>query len=390
MPINSNPAGTLIRGETVIQNVTLAEGELLGYVWDTAGGTGWAVIAPHTGTFTMATNAVIGQASGAFFNPLVGGTLITYVREVVLARDSSNATNGKINGQIGYICVDNVAENAQLFSVLATQTGCTATIPPGGGGTNNAWPTRGIICRGTTSNGYTGWVTSSTTTFVATNNGQTACLNATPATGITADGSFYVVCSNTSSANVVTGFIFTHLDDCEPGDVDPYVFFNGTGMTQTLGNWANTSSTATTGSSFVTSSFSNTNFIIAIGYAARGCPVTARDVPAAWVGSGLYGSAGSNLPFVSAGYSAATTLLNHPATSPPALREPVALVNAANAAISGSSRQFKGRCRWIQMATVGTSYDTYDTKAWLVVNVASSSTVFAVLLPYDSTTVPTQ
>src|SRR5665811_650890 len=87
MPLNANPTGTLIRGEAISQASSGATGELMGYVWDTGTVTGWAVIAPRTGTFDMV-NTVTGGTSSATFVPLSAGTLVTYVREVMFARNT--------------------------------------------------------------------------------------------------------------------------------------------------------------------------------------------------------------------------------------------------------------------------------------------------------------
>ncbi len=385
VPLSANPTGTFIRGETVTQATSAAEGELIGYVWDSVGLSGWAVILPHTGTFDNS-HVVTGSTSTATFTPT--GTVVEYVREFVFGRDTSSTANAKINGWIWYICADVVGENALLPSTLATAAGCTAVVPPGGGGTSNAFPSKGILIRGTsTALGYSGWITSSTNTFSATNNGQIFAKNATPATGVSADGSWGASCTNTTTANAVDHFGYQRLDDTEPGDVDPFVVvcrnnsslsaWNGTSTA------ASTISTTTWGSTVVGSPDFQ-------GYQARGCPITTRDVVAAFGATFLYygNMGGTASSFIGAVWSAARFLQNHPAASTPVLREPLTIGNAANGAITNSSPTYKGRCRWAQIAALGTTYDTYDAKTWLVVGVASAS-VPVLLVPYDGVTVPT-
>ena len=143
IPLSAAPTGTPLRGETITQATSGAEGELLGYVWDPTGLSGWMAVLPRTGTFDN-THTVTGSTSSATFVPT--GTIITYNREVMFYKDLSGGT---VNGTIYYICADQSAENAQLFSVLATQAGCTATVGPAMGGTSNAFPAQGIVIRGT-------------------------------------------------------------------------------------------------------------------------------------------------------------------------------------------------------------------------------------------------
>lgn len=387
VPLSANPTGTFRSGETVTQATSGAEGELRGYVWDPVGLSGWAVIMPHTGTFDNL-HVVTGSSSGATFTPT--GTVVEYVREVVFSRDTSSVANAKINGWIWYICADVSGESAQLPSMLAASAGCTATVPPGAGGTSNTFPAKGLLLRGaSTSGGVTGWLSSSNTTYVATSNGQIFAKNATPATGVSADGSFGCVCSNTGTTNAVAFFAFTICDDGEAGDVDPYVWWNPVSASLTTYN-NSTSQSAVAAMNSPTSSamFGTAGFQ---GYQARGNPNTARDTVAAWFGTDMYNSSGGvgNYFIGSAGTAISRVIANHPNASPPAVRAVPFVMNNGNSGITGSVSSMKGRTRWLAWANTGNCYDTYDNKQWLLLGAASSSNP-SVLWPYDGTTTPIQ
>lgn len=387
VPLSANPTGTFVRGETVTQATSAAEGELLGYVWDPVGLSGWAVIMPHTGTFD-ATHVVTGSTSGATFTPT--GTVVTYVREIVIGRDTSSVANAKINGWIWYICADVSGESAQLPTTLAAAAGCTATVPPGGGGTGNAFPAKGLIIKGTASAiAYTGWMSTSTATFVATSNGQIFAKNATPATGLSADGSFGAVCSNTSVANAVAWFAFTRCDDGEAGDVDPYVWWLGPNSSSLSvynnASISGASAVATPAASYVLGSPAF------VGYQARGNPNTARDTWAMWFGTDFYNASGgaSNYFIDSVATATSRMVVNHPAASPPAIRVPIFVMNNQNTAVTGTTYSFKGRTRWLMMINTGNCYDTYDSKNWLLLGAAASVNP-CIMWPYDGTTTPIQ
>ena len=538
IPLSANPTGTFIRGESVTQATSAATGELLGYVWDAVGLSGYAVIMPRTGTFDNS-NIVTGALSAATFVPT--GTVVVYGREVMFSKSPAASITG---GQIFYICADVVSEASQFFSAIAAATtlpstqitsgsngiivtngtinvtstagfpsaggllvtttnggqsvkytgtgltqftGCTGgtgnmatnnavvalpTMPPGAlnsgitnrmngirlpapniavddtrgfptsgtininiygspqtitytgisvnntsGGANGSFtgcsggsgilitgqsigtfPKKGICIRGDLTTPLTGhsWFSAITTTFVATGNGQAACVNATPSAGVSADGSFYAVLSSSTPATTVAGFMYTRLDDTEPGDVDPYAFLiNGSLLSSAFTN----QSVTTSGNSSVIALnniiYATSERIQFLGYAARGCPVTSRDVPSMWFGS-LYSTLISGThTIISGGTAAPTLLVNHPAATPPAIRDQFILFNNGLAAASVNTgiilleRQIKGKTRWIN-AVGGTVVpsDTFDSKTWLVVTTSATSTPGILFGPYDGTTTP--
>ena len=379
--LSTAPSGTPIRGETITQSGGV-EGEYMGHVWDSVGGTGWMAILPHTvpngatptaPTFSN-TSTITGSTSGATFSPT--GTIITYNREVMIYKDTSN-----ISGTIYYGCFDASGESAQLFSALATQTGCNPTVGPGQGGTNNAFPSRGIVCRGTANSTSTATMVGAGNSF--TNNSQMAAVNCVPGTGQSADGTFWLIMPNTNPVNTTYGFAFFRLDDTEPGDCDPYVFL----ATQTTSYTTLTQTTtqSTNGQTYYTGAIrsSDPSFF---GYQSRGNGTL--DVFNAYTGmpqSDIYGNT----------YAINTTLnqmriVNSPATARPLVMEPLAIYSGGLPLVPNSKPQYKGRCRWLFLSSVGAVYDTFASKTLLNAVAWVSSSPSVVLGPYDGVTTPTQ
>ena len=231
--LSGAPSGDLLRGEQVTQPATGATGEILGTVWDASTASGWAVVQPRTGTFN-GTGGVVGQLSGQSFTP---SSIKTFVREMVFFKNSANTTAGTCY----YICADQSAENAQLFSVLAASAGATAVIAPGAGGTGNGFPSLGIAERGTGGSvAHATWFANVTSVWQT--HAMVGAVNAIPSAGTSADGSFYLYVAYTNIAGTYTGFMFTRCDDTEPGDVDPYIFFWNNG--NAVASWVRTTATS--------------------------------------------------------------------------------------------------------------------------------------------------
>jgi hypothetical protein len=283
------------------------------------------------------------------------------------------------------------------FTGCTIATGSTVLVS---GWSISTFPLKGVCVRGVTTSALTStpWFSTNTVAFTPSNNGQIACVNATPATGVTADGSFYAVASFNASGgtpNTVGGLMYTRLDDTEPGDIDPYAFFESIG--DAVATWTNQSSINQGTNTYI--SISNVLHATCpqfIGYAARGCSVTSRDLPTVWQGS-IYGTAlpGVANAFVTmVGYPNLPRNVNHPSTTPPLIREPILLYTAGPAA-QLSPPQIKGKTRWINIAGAGQCYDTFDNKTWLAVSftvspVATTTTPAILFGPYDGSTTPTQ
>jgi hypothetical protein len=225
IPITSASVGTFIRGENVTQASTGAQGEFTGYIF--SAGTGYLVISPRvrgtgTGVHGWQTGFTItGINSGA--TVAHNGTAIDYVYEMVFAKTAANTALQIFVGQF-----DTVADSAEMFSFCATQAGCTAAIHPGGGGTGNAFGTKAWVVWGTGTAPGSGVNIPGSTTF---QRGNTICVDALPEQGYSADGSWSLVYSNSTSSPVgFNVFGFHKLNDTEDGDLSPYATLNPGGV----------------------------------------------------------------------------------------------------------------------------------------------------------------
>lgn len=189
----------VVRGENVTQTTTGAQGEIVGVNFDFLTGNGYLIVFPRNngsggGPFGWdGTNIITGATSGAIWTPTAIPT--EFIREIVIWAGSANTQT--MTGYMQFI--NNSTENSSRFSVLAATAGATATIAPGGGGTNNAFPTPGsyvwVGTGGSKADARFGMVT----TVATMTNAQTMCADATFDIGRTADGSF------TSAIGVSTG-----------------------------------------------------------------------------------------------------------------------------------------------------------------------------------------
>jgi hypothetical protein len=369
--LSGAPSGDFLRGEQVTQPATGATGEILGTVWDAPTASGWAVVLPRTGTFN-GIGVVVGQISGYSFTP---SSVKTFVREMVFFKNSANTTTGTNY----YICADQTAESAQLFSVLATSAGATATIAPGAGGTGNGFPALGITNRGTGGAvTHTNWF--GTISSAWQSHAMVGAVNASPSAGVSADGSFYLYIAYTSPVGAYTGFMFTRCDDSEPGDVDPYIFWWNNG--NAVASWVRTS--ATSFSSSQNESWANVvsvSFASFKGYVARDCPVVSRDVATYYFG--VYrNTSGAFFPIFNVGQPFPHSVQNHPNAVPPQPRDSFLLVTS-------SVRNTKGTTRWMQYASSGNYRDTLDGKKWLCVFPYGNALNPAVYIgPLDGSTTP--
>ena len=378
IPLNAAPTGIFLRGETITQATTNAEGELLGFVWDSVGSAGWAAVLPRTGTFNMTTaNTITGSTSGATCAPLNAGTMITYGREVMFYKDT-----GLVNGAIFYGCFDIVGENSQLFSVLATQAGCTGAVGPGQGGTSNSFPAKGIVVRGTSGSTTVGSILGTTVNFQ--NCAQIAATNCVTSSGISADGTFYLAVP--TSGQLVFGFAFFRLDDTEPGDCDPFVFLTSGGtssgsMTNTSGGTANNISGTYAGSAL------RSTALVFLGNQARGNGVL--DVFNAYTTMPQLDAFGNT--FAITALNNPIRIVNSPATLRPLIFESLAIYSAGLGSVANSKPQFKGRCRWLFVAPCGGIFDLYSSKTLLAVSYFNGTAYPAILVgPYDGVTNPIQ
>lgn len=371
IPFTVASTGTFLRGEKITQATSLAEGELIGYEYD-GSSTGHLVVLPRTGTFNN-TNVITGAGSGATLTP--SGSIKTFVREVMFQK-SNDFVNGTIALQT--ICVED--EDGYRFSTLASSAaGCTELVAPGGGGTDNTFPTVGSYLIGGRylSGSYThgNW-------FGVTSNlgrAQIVATNATPGTNISADGTWWIGAGVTSSATKFNFFGFFRLDNTEDGDLDPFAAYKSSTLSY------NDSETRV--QSFDSDIDQSPNYFITTyqqhnswkALRRRGFP-TNDDFVICYCAvfsdissTKVMGMDNSNAETVACSYSSKR------------IREPITLVSTTL-----SKKIRKGTIRWAYQVQGGATFDTFDSKRFLVVLNPGSSTGAILLGPYDGSTTPLQ
>lgn len=403
---------TGIRGENVTQTTTGAQGAVVGINFDFLTGTGYLVIFPRNngsggGPFGWnGTSTITGATSGAVWTPTATPT--EFIREIVMwAPTTVGPTN--INTLTGYMqCINASTENSARFSVLATSAGATATIAPGGGGTNNGFPTPGSYVWIGTGGSQTPARFGMDSAHGTMTNAQIMCADATFDIGRSADGSFTCAIGVPTNAGAYLGFCFTRLDDQENGDVDPYVFYNpsnaalytptrtavtGTYTTETGQSFNAASTTGAAGSS------SRCNLATFRGWRGRD---TANDgfqnyqIGLLANGSGLYSaSSGTGASCALQNISVATdadvvataTVSTTVNTNSVYVGEPIWVVSAQS-----QFRSMKGTCRWLRCVQLGTGTDTLGGGAgvgfWF--QLCTGSTTFPPFVsgPWDGSTTP--
>lgn len=389
IPVTSALNSNFIRGEKVSQATSLAEGELLGHVFDSVGVTGYAVVLARD-SITWTTAVITGATSGQTFTP--SSTPKKFRRQVVFWKAASSSTDGYVY----YICSDE-SGGAQstdgLFSSDSTYgttlyTGATATVAPGGANAvNTRLPTKAIVVRGTLDSGA-GSPTPTATTWLHANASygtvaQIVATNNIPSSSVSPDGTFWISGNYTSPASSVTFFGFFRLDDQEPGDVDPFAW-NYQSSTA-IGSFARHIGTGSvSGLSIYNWAAHVSATVIWKGYCARGLGGTKDDATYFQSSHLLYISASSG--FLTGNFAAgALRVANHPATTPPFVREPVKLFSERT-----NMKIFKGSVRWMFHIPTGAAYDTADTKTFFVLVSNNGSTNPGIMVgPYDGSTTPT-
>lgn len=379
VPITVACTGTFLRGEKVTQATSGVEGECLGYVFDTVSSTGWLTILDRTGynttTYTNTwdgTHLITGASSGATLTP--SATTVAYVREVCFWKQS---TGSVITGTIYYTCADASGESAGLYSTLASATGCTAIIAPGGGGTSNSFPAQGLVINGTGGSAggnnlfYFGSAISVNCQIVAT--------NAAGSTGVSPDGTFWALLGQTSSSTLF-GWGYFRMDDSEPGDLDPFVWLAQDGTAPA--SFSRTATTAGTNSLNATAAYGSSGISSWRGYINRG---NDSGTPNA---SYFYGTCNnlwlSNVAVAVQNQSSTMQIQNYPGSTKPLTREPFRIFTDLT-----SHKMYKGTVRWMSLFPIGSVYDTFDNKLWICVLTQATTTNPAMGLgPWDGSTIP--
>lgn len=383
--IGAASSGTFIRGEFVSQAGSGATGEILGYVINGAGNSGWLVIMPHTGTFN-GTGVVTGADSGA---TVTATSYVAIRQQVVIAKNTTVTTGWIFYEALSQTEID-ASANTALFSDLAVNAAnCTATVAPGNSSSgSNRWPSYGIPGVGTPEGAGQPF-------FGITSGFGKAHLvstNVTPSAGITADGTWFAAIWDTANS-VYRCLSLLRLDKTEPGDVNPWILQSVT---------SESSTSATAGRAAATTSASATAMFLqylgtligtpAKGYCARttgtmGTPPDAYTPFVMGITGVIANSAGNQGIAQCVNATHPPKIRNHPdvATTGPYPIERCKIVGKVD-----SLTIRKGVCRWFGTHPAASINDTIDTKQWLVI-VANATTNNPALIigPLDGTTTPT-
>ncbi len=384
------PTGVFLRGENISQATTGAEGEVLGVTFEPTTGIGWMVVAPRvSGSGADArgwnhSNVVTGAKSSATFTPSAGP--IDYVREVMIMRGTT-----LFAGTIYYAALDVSGESASLYTTLAASAGCTATIPPGGGGTANAFPATGCYVvtgtGGSVSHTTSAWVGTNYATTNTIGNLQVFAANCLERSTISQDGSWCTALGQPVASTQSAGStpMFQRLDNGEEGDVEPYAWYAP----------------------------SDTNTVDARSRTAAATSGTGAE---AWIGASVFEQNTGNawVSIRRRGLSSEAFLSVHPGLF--TYRSIVALAVSTNSTdpekVSSSAQTTaplvlepmflgsygtgtkvrKGSPRYIFCINGNVGYDTFGAKQWLSPGPPAVGTLngLSFVMPYDGSTVPVQ
>lgn len=399
VPITAASTGTFTKGENITQTTTGAKGEVIGYVFDAVAVAGYLVVMPRvhgvgTGVLGWGTNLITGDTSGATVTP--SANPLEFTREMVFyCPATTNTTNAMTMWMQVVDGYTTGTENASRFSVLQSSIGCTAAVPPGGGGTSNTFPTPGTqILMGTNATGTNAWgAMSSINNFGYS---HFMCADTTYDAGRSADGSFCGavgifdgtgVSQNTNGSYI--GCLWTRCDAQEEGDVDPYIFYMPTnntlytgisriGTVQTITEYSgsehfNASSAPVQGSvtwgNHTVRSWRRRGFAAADGY--QNCSLFT--VAHANASGSFSGNATGSL-------NQYNDPVNITARNAAIVGEPIWVISAQNA---GKVR--KGIMRWARLVNTGTATDLYQ--GGLYIQLSNSLPAF-IVGPWDKRTIP--
>ncbi len=392
IPITSAPTlgptgATFFRGENLVQTTTGAEGELAGVVY--LDGVGYLVVIPRvrgtgTGVYGWDTSYVItGSVSGA--SVAQDGATVEYRYEMVVGKDGTAAA--------GYIWIgsfDPVADAADMFS--AKLAAASATVPPGG---SADFPAFAYVLHGGAAFASFHWSGHQSGYYPVWGNAQIMVADAIEAENYSVDGSWTLARANTQSpGGGHDGYGFYRMEDCEEGDLDPYVGFNGCIFNVTYPLYSASGRTAgcTNMQSYDWDQFcssSTTYFRLASasypswkGWRCRGLSsdgsANFQNFEDAILGV-MASFSGTCTPVISANYAYGDRVATAPA--PTKVREPLWLIS-----IQAGRKMRKGTPRWISLVSGGNGTDLYDNKTLLQL---SGSLRAWVVGPWDGVSIPT-
>jgi hypothetical protein len=408
IPFTAAPVGTFIRGENVVQTTTGAEGEIMGVTYEPSTGAGMLVIAPRVqGTGIHAegwqqngtnTYAITGAKSAATVNP--NGTILIFCREVVWQRGSN-----LFDGTIYYQCTESANEATSRFSYLTNNgSGCTNTIAPGEGGTNNGFPgatTGTYVVLGTAGSVGHCLRTWNRTAYANTNNlsnSQNFVANCIDKQNTSQDGSWFVAQGQPADTVISAGYqpFLMRLDNGEEGDLEPYAFFAAEGTAYggiRTYNAARTSGNNSFNSNLNASVFmqGGTSAVIETintwrrrGYATGDAFIDCE----CWF-LGRFRS-NSTAIFQNSNIISIPDRVSHSLQITPPIVVDFPVIG--NPGDDGLRKVRKGVPRWIGCCSGNVGYDTFGGKTWCQVGmtqgIAWNDQAF--LMPWDGSTVPVQ
>ena len=407
IPIGANvPTGTFIRGENITQTTTGAQGELLGVITDSGGGTGYLVVNPRIyGTGAQATgvrgwnasantDTITGAFSGATVTTPVSSTPIEYISEWVIWK--SSATQGHIYHQkIDRNPATESATSATTgrFSTMATSGTVTAQVAPassaGSTPTTNGFPTVGTYTViGTATNG----TVTTTPSFWSgggsgTLPGRFHCLaaNCIESLGVSADGSWFYLQSCSSIG--YQAMSYQRMDNQEDGDLDPYVHqavWSGTinaapNRTQDSGGTGSATDNMNIGQTWFSTATSGHPFK---GFRRRGLSGETFN----YFNIALLFAVGNNTVLTQTNLGNPDQLATVPNVQ--YVRDLVWAYLTPYTAQLASGRMRKGTCRWLQYVQGGVVNTTFDGGTWICLSSSASFSQF-VAGPWDGSTQPT-
>jgi hypothetical protein len=389
VPITAEPAdgptgSKFIRSENIVQATTGAEGEILGWVYDTDATAGYLVVLPRvigTGGDPYGwdtTYEITGDTSGSTVTQV--GDALEYRQQTVFAKESTHAqTDGWIFNQ----CIEPVGESAESFYTRAsTAAGCTAIVHPGGGGTDNAFPAIAYTIQGGVNTaGNTGGKWNGSNFAQNIGNAQVMCADAIWEENYSADGSW--ACWMTIidiTGQPYGGKAFFRMDDTEPGDLDPFVLagLNASTLYSAAARTTANNSTGATAYWASTEYLDNTlgtTYSMFKGWRRRG--LATGDAFLTFEAGCLY-ALQSNEKVCEDTPGDADKVATEPLATK--VREPLWLISTGS-----GQRMRKGSVRWVGIVMGGNPNDTYDGGRFIQLHNINGSLIAG---PWDQTSVP--
>lgn len=369
IPFTTASTGIFLRGEKITQATSLAEGEIIGYEFDGVS-TGHIVVLPRVNTFDN-THVITGASSNATLTP--SGTVEFFVHEIVIWKAAD-----LLNGSIYMQRVSNQTENASRFSVIAPNA--TTIVAPGGGTGANAFPSAGsYVLNGIQNSGtitHVGWFNINLNMGRA----QIVATNATPETGVSADGTWWVLLGDTSSSTQSQFLGYFRLDNSEDGDLDPFAGFklSSTGYSNALVRVSSASGSSFSSGAIMTGSAPSN--LAWRGWRRRGFSSNDAFLPLTTAGLN-YGS-NSALLMTDNNANPETIAASYVSKR---LREPIWIVSADN-----TKKCRKGTVRWLFQVQGGTTFDTWDSRQKICIAASGTSQASILAGPYDGVSTPLQ